>query len=161
MGKDDNALEAMIGKEPEHKIKGLDGKEYIFHGLALLEIEELMEKHGDIFSILWGPESDEKEKMKNLFTDVKFHLLVAWLGVRRSGITDEQLERGEWKISQRKLAAILPANIPFLMELSSKILEMTQWGVPPPELDKKSRNLGEEEKNSSREGQTPPLKTTK
>lgn len=159
MDKKENALDVMLGNPPVHEITGLDGKKYQFTGLSLFEIREIMNEYGDIFSILWSEKSEKEEKL-SLIQDIDFHILIAWLGSRAVGLNDEQLEKGEWKITKRKLIKILPPNIPFLMGLTTKIFEMTKWGIPQ-NVNDNLNHLGEEEKNSSPGGKQPPVMNSK
>jgi len=159
MDNKDNALEVLLGGLPEHKITGVDGKKYTFTRIDLVDIKDLVSKYGDIFSGGLEKNAEGKTSRDLILEAIDFHLFVAWLGLRKAGLTDDQIEKGEWKIGIRKVASILPTNIPYLRELTAKIFEMSGYGLIKKEDEPKTGDEDEEIKNSSREEKTPPLKT--
>lgn len=161
MEKEKNALEVLIGDLPEHKIKGVDGKEYVFTRIDLYDIRELINKYGDVANASLDEmvkKAEGKSTPEIIIEAIDYYMFVAWLGIRKYGLTDEQLAKRQWKISIEKMARILPNNIQFLKSLTDKIFEMSGQGI---EVDSGKGNPGldEEEKNSSREGKNPPQKT--
>lgn len=117
-------LKDMLDKK-EVKFKDVEGKEHTLKALNLMDLSDFQDKFGNF------------EKLKDeAYLKIKFHLYVLWLSLRKNGLTQEEINKEEWKIGLQTVAGYLPTKIDELVNLTNKLFAISGLINIPDEKEK-------------------------